>query len=103
MNKITTKELRWIEEEPLIKRPIFDDPVDLSQPKKRKPYTKRLMDNFITPVCLLATVGCLSFGLFNMYRGNSAKQQFYMRGRVACQGIALLTMIIGMNSMKKNK
>lgn len=90
-------------EEPVLKIPTHDRTLESVEQLKKKPFTKRLMDNLITPVCLLATAGCLSLGLFNMYKGDSAKQQFYMRGRVACQGAALVTMLIGMNNLRSKK
>lgn len=100
MSEIRSKELRWIEEEPVVARPSFKGDSDL---KPKKPYIKRLMDGVITPICLFATVGCLTFGLANLVKGDVQKQQYFMRGRVICQGAALVTMLVGTTAVRNAK
>ena len=56
------------------------------------------MENFVdylVPVALLAVVGVLGFGLFNMMRGGSANlSQKLMRWRVLLQFGALVTVML---------
>lgn len=66
---------------------------------------KRLSENMLVPIGLIATTACLTFGLINLSRGDSRRQQFYMRGRVLFQSLTFLAMTSGalLTALKKQK
>lgn len=91
---IKAEELKWIEDDTLPRKPPMEEFTPIRSTTK-KSFVRRMADNVFVPFGLVATTVCLTMGLINMSRGNSAKQQFFMRGRVAFQAFTLAAMCIG--------
>lgn len=97
-------ELRWIEDENIPKdKPDFDQFELIDQRSFKEHVLDKCSENIIVPMGLIATTACLSMGLLNMRRGNSHKQQLFMRGRVGFQAVTLVAMAIGMYVADKNR
>lgn len=86
--------LKWIEEKPP-ERPVIDDD-DFPLVGRQRSILRKLEENMLVPLGLAATVACLTMGLVNLQRGDSKKQQFYMRGRVGFQMFTIAAMVFGM-------
>lgn len=105
-SKISPKELRWIEEP---NRPLLRPPSEEFDMVDHKTFSntilKKSKENIFVPLGLIATTACLTMGLVNMRRGNSAKQQIYMRGRIGFQAFTLAAMTIGvaLTSRQRNR
>lgn len=52
----------------------------------------------LVPIGCLATVGCLTMGLFSLYKGDQIKQQRFMRGRVLAQGFTIAVVAVALIS-----
>ena len=52
----------------------------------------------LVPLGALATLSCLGMGLFNLYKGDKSRQQFFMRGRVAAQGFTIAVVAVALLS-----
>lgn len=89
---VKVEELKWIQEDVI---PLARPEDDFTPQKTRKTFAKRLTDNIIIPCGLVATATCLLLGLHSMSRGDSAKQQFFMRGRVGFQAFTFIAMTTG--------
>lgn len=93
---------RWVEEDLLIKREEEEfKPYEAVSFKSH--FVKKMTDNLFVPLGLVATVACLTMGLVNLSRGDSKRQQFYMRGRVIFQGFTLVAMTSGLLLTAYNK
>lgn len=91
-------QLKWIEEKPsktAVQRDFYE-PAQLEQRNFKNTVLKKSMDNILVPLGLLATTFCLVMGLVNLKRGDSHKQQLFMRGRVGFQTFTLAAMATGM-------
>ena len=93
-SKKTFEELKWIEEEAHAKRPPIDEFPLVGQRTFKTTILKKVGDNIFVPLGLLATTACLTLGLVNMKRGDSQRQQLFMRGRVLFQGLTIAAMTI---------
>lgn len=51
--------------------------------------------HLVIAIGCLATVGALTFGLFQFKRGNAARSQLAMRLRVVAQGGTVIALIVG--------
>lgn len=106
MDKKLTEELRWIDEDIIIQPPpmVEEFPV-MGQRTARSHIVKKLQDNLLVPFGLLATTACLTMGLVSLKRGDSARQQLFMRGRVGFQMFTLAAMVFGviLTTRKKSK
>lgn len=92
-------QLRWIDEEP--EPVIYPKFTNQDDPKGQRTKVKMLTDELVIPLGLVATGSCLFMGLLNLYRGNKMNQQFFMRGRVICQGLCLVAIAVGAYSSAK--
>ena len=94
-SKDSPTELKWIEDaEATLTRP--PEEFELLETKTfSNTVLKKSRENIFVPLGLLATAACLTLGLVNMTKGNSKKQQFYMRGRIGFQAFTLAAMTIG--------
>lgn len=91
---IKAEELKWIEDDALPRTPPMEE-FPPNRSKISKSFVRRMADNVFVPLGLIATTVCLTMGLVNMSRGNSAKQQLFMRGRVGFQAFTIAAMCIG--------
>ncbi|OQR72049.1 HIG1 domain family member 2A [Tropilaelaps mercedesae] len=70
------------------------------KPEKSGQTTERAKSKFrenpFIPLGLFATTCCLGYGLYTMYTGQRYKSQIMMRWRVACQGLTVVAMVVGM-------
>ena len=64
---------------------------------------RKCKDNPLVPIGASATVGCLTLGLLNLVKGDSKKQQFFMRGRVAAQGFTIVMIATAMLTSAASK
>lgn len=96
--------IKWVEDEVPVNRipPVIED--WQYQPQGNR-LIRKLGENIFVPIGLIATTACLTMGLWNMKKGNSQAQQFYMRGRVLAQGFTLAAITFGiyMTEMKKRR
>lgn len=66
-------------------------------------FIDKCTDNIIVPICLTATVTCLTMGLLSMKNGDRFKQQMFMRGRVGFQAATLAAMAFTMYFASRKK
>lgn len=89
-------ELKWIEEPSnQLTRPKSDEFDVFESRSLSQVFLKKTKENMFVPIGLLATTACLTMGLVNLRRGDSKKQQLFMRGRVGFQAFTLAAMTIG--------
>ena len=61
------------------------------------------LEHPLIPIGMITTIGFLLSGLYSMRKGNKARSQLMMRGRVFAQGCTLIAMLIAYKAMNKNK
>lgn len=108
MDKKLQEELKWIDDEAIVRqRPVIDEFPIVGQRSVSEHVLKKMGENILVPLGLLATTACLTMGLVSLKRGNSARQQVFMRGRVGFQLFTLVTMTLGVylttKSSRKSK
>lgn len=91
--------LNWIEDD---SRPSEEFPL-VGQRATTKSILEKLGDNILVPMGLLATTACLTLGLISMNRGDSKRQQLFMRGRVFFQCFTFASMFIGIALTTKSR
>lgn len=102
-SKKSPDELKWIEDpEAKLVRPPEEFEL-LEDRTFSNTVLKKSRENIFVPLGLLATAACLTMGLANMKKGDSKKQQFYMRGRVGFQAFTLAAMTIGVYLTDRNR
>lgn len=97
-------DLEWIEEPS--QTPVRPELEEFELHKTRtigNTVLKKAQENLLVPIGLLATTACLTMGLINMRKGNSEKQQLFMRGRIGFQAFTLAAMTLGMYLTQKNR
>lgn len=87
-------ELRWIEDDPSCPRPPPGEFSDMQTISYVERVLNKCKQNLLVPIGLGATTTCLLLGLRSMTRGDSQKQQVFMRGRVLFQALTLVAMFI---------
>lgn len=87
--------LRWIKEDVRYKKPDLDEFPLVGQRNAKHNIFKKMVDEPLVPIGLIATTACLTMGLFSMKRGDSRMQQLMMRGRVGFQFFTLSAMVFG--------
>lgn len=96
MDKKLQEDLRWIEDDAIVRqRPVIDEFPVIGQRSVSSHVLNKMKENIFVPLGLIATTACLTMGLVNLKRGNSAKQQMFMRGRVGFQLFTLAAMALG--------
>ncbi|KAK9496403.1 hypothetical protein O3M35_013307 [Rhynocoris fuscipes] len=81
--------------------------LDRDDISKQEGFTEKLMRRFkenpFVPIGCLATVGCLTLGLFSFHRGERRMSQLMMRARVVAQGFTVVALVAGvsMTAIKK--
>lgn len=90
--KNALEELKWIEDKSLNQRPEFEDS-STSTLDRSGILWKKLTENMLVPIGLAATTACLTLGLISMNRGDTRRQQLFMRGRVGFQLFTFVTMV----------
>lgn len=78
-------QLNWIEDNSMPTRPQIDEFPIVADRTFGNTVISKMGENMLVPVGLLATVTCLTAGLFSMRRGDPKRQQLFMRGRVGFQ------------------
>lgn len=91
-SKSALEELKWIEDEASPYRPPIDEFPLIGQRTVGNTILKKMSENMLVPIGLAATVACLTMGLISMNRGDSRKQQIFMRGRVGFQCLTFIAM-----------
>ncbi|XP_050544538.1 HIG1 domain family member 2A [Daktulosphaira vitifoliae] len=59
-------------------------------------FLRKFKENPLVPIGALLTVGFLSYGLRDMYRGDKMRSQMMMRGRIAAQGFTVVALLGGL-------
>lgn len=104
MAKKLVEELRWIDEDVVVQqRPVVDEYPMVGQRSVSTHILKKMQDNMLVPIGLLATTACLTMGLVSLKRGDSARQQLFMRGRVGFQMFTLAAMVFGVYLTARKK
>ncbi|KAK9308914.1 hypothetical protein QLX08_001321 [Tetragonisca angustula] len=84
----TVEKLEWIDN---VRSDLNVNNIDGSR------IIKRLKENPLIPIGVMATCSALCYGLYCTFKGNSLMAQYMMRGRVAAQGFTILTMLSGIS------
>lgn len=71
----------------------FPPPPEESHKNK---FLRKVKENPLVPIGMLATVGALVYGVSNFLIGNQKKQQYAMRGRVVAQGATVIALVGGL-------
>ncbi|XP_006608125.1 HIG1 domain family member 2A, mitochondrial [Apis dorsata] len=80
------KELDWISV-----RTKLNDNYKIESIKEK--MIRKVRENPIIPLGILATTSALSYGLYSFYMGNTKMSQLMMRARVGAQSFTLLAII----------
>lgn len=90
--------LKWIDEEPQrhTHRPPVGEFETIGENTLKTILFKKTKENIFVPLGLIATVTCLTMGLISFRKGDSKRQQLFMRGRIGFQAFTLAAMTIGM-------
>ncbi|KAK2582869.1 hypothetical protein KPH14_008947 [Odynerus spinipes] len=71
-----------------------DYPSELPEATKEK-LVRKMKENPFVPIGCVATVGALTYGLYNFYKGRSQMSQYMMRARVLAQAFTFVAIVTG--------
>ncbi|XP_055713408.1 HIG1 domain family member 2A, mitochondrial [Phlebotomus papatasi] len=89
-------ELQWIQ----LKK---DFGSSLAGETTKEKMLRKIKENPLVPMGCMATIGALSYGLWNFRRGEQKISQYMMRTRIIAQGFTVVALMVGvvLTTMKK--
>ncbi|XP_072024966.1 HIG1 domain family member 2A, mitochondrial-like [Amphiura filiformis] len=82
----------------------LDDFISMRPLTFKEKLIMKTKENPFVPIGGALTVVALSMGIFNLYKGDSRKQQLMMRFRIGAQGFTVAALLLGVvyhNSKKR--